>query len=124
VGCRGRRSVRLRRWPTARSAPDCVSERRTFRVTHPFHPLYGRKFALVTCRHDWGEDRVYYHDDEGKLSSLPSAWTTVSAVDPFVVLAAERSPFRLPDLLELCRLLEAMGDRQGDRTHSEEERRV
>ncbi|MGZ6690002.1 MAG: DUF5372 family protein, partial [Solirubrobacteraceae bacterium] len=28
------------------------------RVTHPFHPLYGRDFEFVAHRHNWGEDRV------------------------------------------------------------------
>ena len=51
---------------------------------------------------------MYYHDDAGKLRSLPSAWTSVSAVDPFVVLSAGRSPFRVSDLLELSRLMGAM----------------
>ncbi|MGZ6946290.1 MAG: DUF5372 family protein, partial [Acidimicrobiia bacterium] len=25
------------------------------RVTHPFHPLYGRDFEFVAHRHNWGE---------------------------------------------------------------------
>jgi hypothetical protein len=63
----------------------------------------------VTWRHNWGEDRVYFHNGEGKLCSLLAGWTSVSPVDPFVVVAAGRSPFRLADLLELSRLVEAMG---------------
>ncbi|MGI9286137.1 MAG: DUF5372 family protein [Pseudomonadales bacterium] len=31
----------------------------TFRVTHPFHPLYQQEFELVDRRLNWGEDRVY-----------------------------------------------------------------
>jgi hypothetical protein len=77
-------------------------------VTHPFHPLCGREFALVTIRHNWGEYRVYYDDDEGRLRSLLASWTSVCPGDPFVVLAAGRSPFRVEDLLELCRLIEGM----------------
>ena len=74
-------------------------------MTHPFHPLSGKTFALVTCRHNWGEDRVYYHDEAGVLHSLPTAWTSVAPADPFVSLSAERSAFRVTDLLELSRLL-------------------
>jgi transposase len=33
-------------------------------VTHPFHPLHGREFSLVTYRHNWGENRVYFHQGE------------------------------------------------------------
>ncbi len=63
---------------------------------------------------------MYYHDDEGRLCSLLAGWTSVSPADPFVVLAAGRSPFRLADLLELCRLVEAMGAQQGGRARGEE----
>jgi hypothetical protein len=59
----------------------------------------------VTFRHNWGENRVYFHDDEGRLVSLPAAWTSVFLPDPFVVISAGRSPFRVQDLLELSRLL-------------------
>lgn len=59
----------------------------------------------MTCRHNWGEDRVYFHDDNGRLIAIPAAWTSVFPSDPFVWVAAGRSPFRLQDLLELARLL-------------------
>lgn len=78
----------------------------------------------MTYRHNWGEDRVYYHDDEGKLRSLLAGWTSVLPADPFVVVAAGRSAFRLADLLELCRLVEAMGAGQGGGAPGQEEMRV
>ena len=33
-------------------------------MTHPFHPLFGRRFEFVSRRRNWGEDRVYYHDEQ------------------------------------------------------------
>ena len=60
---------------------------------------------MVTRRYNWGEERVYYHDEGGKLCSLPLAWTSLAYVDPFVSLAAGRSAFRVTDLLELSRLV-------------------
>jgi len=74
-------------------------------ITHPFHPQVGREFRLVTLRHNWGEDRVYYHDAGDALKSLPARWTSVSPEDPFVVVAAGRSPFRVEDLRELAELI-------------------
>ncbi len=74
-------------------------------MTHPFSPLFCREFELVTYRHNWGEDRVYYVDDEGDLRSLPARWTSVVPEDPFVVVSAGRSHFRVADLLELVELL-------------------
>lgn len=77
-------------------------------MTHPFHPLRGKTFALVICRHNWGEDRAYYHDESGRLHSLPTAWTNLAPIDPFVSLAAGRAAFRVSDLLELSRLLASL----------------
>jgi hypothetical protein len=77
-----------------------------FEVVHPYHPLRGQKFKLVVHRHNWGEDRVYFHDAEGRLSSIPACWTTVLAEDPFVAVAAGRCCFRYEDLLRLTDLVE------------------
>ena len=51
------------------------------RVTHPFHPLYGRDFEFVAHRQNWGEDQVHLHDENGRLFSLPAGWTDVAAPD-------------------------------------------
>jgi len=85
---------------------DQKSGTQHFRVTHPFHPLLGREFELVICRTAWGEQRVYFHDDHGRLRALPVAWTDVQQPDPFVVLAAGSACFRPEDLLRLCTLCE------------------
>src|SRR5208282_460707 len=87
------------------SAPDLSGASQTFRVTHPFHPLCGREFTLVTYRRDWGGHRVYFHGDTGRLASLPAQWTSLFPVDPFVAVSAGRSPFRIQDLLELSQLI-------------------
>jgi hypothetical protein len=77
-------------------------------VTHPFHRLFGRRFEFVARRRNWGEDRVNYRDEEGELGSLPTGWTDVAEVDPFVEMAAGRSPFRVADLLELTDLVDQL----------------
>jgi len=74
-------------------------------VTHPFHPLSGKVFELVTCHRNWGEGLVYYHDETGKLCSLPLKWTSLAPVDPFVCQSAGRAAFRVSDLLELSHRL-------------------
>ena len=75
------------------------------RVRHPFHPLFGQEIDFVERRHNWGEDRVFYRDRQGHLASVPARWTSVEAEDPFVVMAAGRSRFRVVDLIELAALL-------------------
>jgi hypothetical protein len=81
-------------------------EQQRFRVTHPFHPWFGREFTLVTYRLNWGEERVYFHDDAGRLVAIPARWTSVFSADPFVVVSAGQSPFRFAQLRELARLIQ------------------
>jgi hypothetical protein len=78
------------------------------RVTHPFHPLFGRDFEFVVHRRNWGEDRVYFHDESGALSSLPAGWTDVELDDPFVTIAAGRCPFTVAGLLAVADLIDGL----------------
>ena len=75
------------------------------RITHPFHPRYGQEIDFVVHRHNWGEDRVYFREGDGHLASLPARWTSVVPDDPFVVVAAGRSHFRVEDLIDLAALV-------------------
>ena len=90
---------------TPSTAVDKTDSAERFRITHPFHPHAGREFGVVTWRHNWSEDRVYFHDDEKKLRSVPSQWTSLVSEDPAVVVGAGRAHFRLAELLELATLL-------------------
>ena len=88
------------------SNADCVGPTAgRFRITHPFHPLCGSEFELVTRKLNWGEDRVFYYDPGGNLKSLLTSMTDVIAADAFQAVSAGRSAFRVDDLLELRRLL-------------------
>ena len=77
-------------------------------MTHPFHPLHDTEWELVAHRHNWGEDRVYYHDDAGRLRALPAAWTSVTGADPVIAIGGGGSAFRVADLLELVALLRGL----------------
>jgi hypothetical protein len=101
------------------NTPLSNTEARTFRVTHPFHPLSGKTLDLVAVRHNWGVDQVYYHDDAGRLRILPITWTSLVAEDPTVGLGAGRSPFKLADLLELARLLGQLQEHISSPAHTE-----
>jgi Family of unknown function (DUF5372) len=68
------------------------------RITHPFHPLFGQEFDLVSHRHAWSQDRVYFHNDQGRL-------TSVEAEDPFVAMAAGRSALHMAALQTLATLV-------------------
>jgi Family of unknown function (DUF5372) len=98
--------TRRRRWPGLSTTAHPDGADAIFEVVHPHHPLKGQTFKLVTYRHNWGEDRVYFHDSSGVLRSIPACWTTVLPDDPFVALAAGRCLFRYDDLLKLADLVE------------------
>jgi len=77
-----------------------------FRITHPFHPLCGAEYELVTRKLTWGEDRVFYYDPSGELKSFLTNVTDLIPEDAFSQVSSGRSAFRLDDLLELRRLID------------------
>ena len=93
-------------WPKLSTTSHGDHADTNFEVIHPHHPLRGQKFKLITYRHNWGEDRVYFHDAGGRLRSIPAGWTTAVDADPFVTVAAGRGLFRYEDLLKLTDLVE------------------
>ncbi len=79
-------------------------------MTHPFHPLKGREYELARYGHTWGEHRVFFREPgEVQVRSLPASWTDILVPDPFVAMAAGRSPFRPDDLVLLAALLKEVG---------------
>jgi hypothetical protein len=82
-------------------------------VTHPFHPLLGRTFELLTYRKTWGEDRVFFYEG-GRLRAMPASWTDAAPAAPFVSIAAGRAYFRPEDLLHLVELVEAQRGERSD----------
>ena len=56
---------------------------------------------LVAQGREWGEDRVYYRDQNGRMRFLPARWTNLAAPDPFVLAAAGRAYFRTEDLIRI-----------------------
>jgi Family of unknown function (DUF5372) len=59
----------------------------------------------IAARQNWGEDRVFFFDEEGVQRSLPRGWTDARDVDPFVAIAAGRSALRVEDLVVLMELI-------------------
>lgn len=47
-------------------------------------------------------------DENGEVTSLPAAWTDIDPVDPFVVVAAGRCPFRVEDLVAVADLIDVL----------------
>jgi len=75
--------------------------------------MFGYEFELLDRRRAWSEDRVYFHDKSGRVRKMPSAWTSVGEMDPFVALSAGRTYFRVTDLLQLVDLVERLSEAAG-----------
>lgn len=84
-------------------------------VTHPFHTCKGQRFVLATRKQNWGEDRVMFFDQQGRLRSLPAAWTDVDPPDARTQAAAGRACLRADDLLTLGALVSEVRNRQESR---------
>lgn len=70
---------------------------------------------LATRKQNWGEDRVMFFDQQGRLRSLPAAWTDVDPPDARTQAAAGRAYLRADDLLALCALLSDVRNRHKSR---------
>ncbi len=91
-----------------RTAPFVDTLPQKIRITHPFHPLFGQEFELVSYRRSWRIQAIDCLDQDGKLISVPLDWTDAAAEDPFVVIAAGRSYFRVEDLIRLKDLIDEL----------------
>jgi hypothetical protein len=91
---------------TTSTAPDGNDQVQYCTVTHPFHPLYDTKLQIVSLKQTWGEDRVFYYQDDGRITSIPACWTSIYEPHPFNIISQGRSAFRFRELLELAGLIE------------------
>jgi hypothetical protein len=99
-------------WRRSSTAPGANGAQLRFRVTHPFHPWFGREFELIDYRNNWGEGRVCFLDEKGRLNSMLASYTDAGREDPFVAVAAGRAHFRYDDLIELAEMIVRL---QGER---------
>ena len=114
VGCVS--TAQRNHWSRQTNTPKPNTARGSFEVKHCFHPLHGQTLELVAIRNNWDVDQVYYHDQAGRLRTIPVTWTSLISADPVVVFGGGRSPFKLVDLLELARLVEALQEQQQAQT--------
>ena len=72
-------------------------------VTHPFHPLFGKRLDVLFVRREVGR-RLYVCDDgEGRNVALPE-WATDRGPEP------AEGPLTLEVLAELVAVVGALGD--------------
>jgi hypothetical protein len=68
---------------------------------------------MVSRERNWGQDRVFYYDPDGRLKSFPANITDLFSIDAFTRISAGRSAFRVDDLSELRELLDRHVGRSG-----------
>jgi hypothetical protein len=68
--------------------------------------LFKQQFELIVGRRYWGEDRVWFHDREGRVHTLSTSWTDADGIERFVATAAGRLLFRVAELIKLGRQME------------------
>ena len=84
------------------------------RVTHRFHPLFGRELEFVKRRRNWEHDMVYMIDDAGRQVAVPTSWTDVDTLDVFVEISGGSCPFRTADLLAAVDLVGRLARARAD----------
>ena len=70
--------------------------------------MFEQQFELIARRRNWGEERVWFQDREGRVHTLPTSWTDAGGVDRFVAVAEGRSLFRVAELIELAGQVEGL----------------
>ena len=77
-------------------------------ISHPFHPLRGRRFEVLKKRRIAGVDTLILRELERGTLSIPREWTDWADPTPYDALT--RPPHRLAAecLFELVALLEAL----------------
>ena len=98
---------------TSTENPDSSDAARQFvRVTHPFHPLFGRQLPCVGKRYNRYGERLLLQVDGVAVCSVPPQWTDLASPDSEVVMGHGRALLRAVDLMELASLVNRLSDRQ------------
>jgi hypothetical protein len=89
-----------------RATPDDTDGEHYFTVTHPFHPLCGQTFPLLSQRVAWGEERVFFPDPPTQvIRPLPTAWTNLALPDPLLVVTDGKAVLRFREVQHLVQRL-------------------
>ena len=77
-------------------------------ISHPFHPLRGRRFEVLKKRRVAGVDTLILRELERGTLSIPREWTDWADPSPYNSLAQPSQRLAADSLFELVGLLDAL----------------
>jgi Family of unknown function (DUF5372) len=77
-------------------------------ITHPFHPLKGKKFVILSSRRIGNEDILSLAISTYGTLAIPREWTDQAAPDPYdSISSASRPILSIPYLVKLIELIKS-----------------
>jgi len=76
-------------------------------ITHPFHPLRGKRYEILFCRTLNNQDIFSLKDPNLEISAILREWTDRADPDPYQFLSSSPPVLSFIHLLQLSDLLEA-----------------
>ena len=83
-------------------------------VTHPFHPLLGKRFLVLKVRRVAGRKVLSLFDEHRGTVTLPLEWTDQAVPGPYASGLEPAPILEVACLLQLRELVQLMGKRIDD----------
>jgi hypothetical protein len=77
-------------------------------ITHPFHPLRGKRFEVLKTRQFAGTETLILRAPEHGSFALARDWTDWGTPEPDAASAAHAPKFAFASLVELTRLISVL----------------
>ena len=75
-------------------------------VTHPFHPLVGKRFLVLKVRRVAGQEVLSLFDEQTGTAALPREWTDQGVPSPYSTVLEHRPILHTACLLKLIELVQ------------------
>jgi len=83
-------------------------------VTHPFHPLLGKRFLVLKVRRVGGREVLSLFDEHNGAVALPREWTDQASPSPYSSALAQAPILHAACLIKLSELVQLIGKRIDD----------
>ncbi|WP_390620618.1 DUF5372 family protein [Neorhodopirellula pilleata] len=90
-------------------AHSCSQPSGNAEITHPFHPLLGKRFPILKTRTVSGVESVILKGSESGTFSVPRQWTSIRSTDCYEDAEVPPTILRLERLIEMAALLKTLG---------------